>query len=95
MTPRQTITLMVSTVAGIGLVAGLLAIPAGVALHQFVLPIMGNGAHTALPSAVLHVYHAPELAVLALSGLVIAVVGALAPAGWAAKARTAVALRAE
>jgi putative ABC transport system permease protein len=95
MTPRQTIALMVSTVAGIGLVAGLLAIPAGVALHQFVLPIMGNGAHTALPSAVLDVYHAPELAVLALSGLVIAVVGALAPAGWAARARTAVALRAE
>jgi putative ABC transport system permease protein len=95
MTPRQTIALMVSTVAGIGLVAGLIAIPAGVALHQYVLPIMGNGAHTALPSAVLDVYHAPELAVLALSGLVIAVAGALAPAGWAARARTAVALRAE
>jgi putative ABC transport system permease protein len=95
MTPRQTIALMVSTVAGIGLVAGLIAIPAGVALHQYVLPVMGHAAQTALPSAVLDVYHAPELAVLALSGLVIAVAGALAPAGWAARARTAVALRTE
>jgi putative ABC transport system permease protein len=32
---------------------------------------------------------------LALAGLVIAVAGALAPAGWAARARTALALRAE
>ena len=35
------------------------------------------------------------LALLALSGLVIAAAGALAPAGWAARARTASALRAE
>jgi putative ABC transport system permease protein len=32
---------------------------------------------------------------LALAGLVIAVVGALLPAGWAARTRTASALRAE
>jgi putative ABC transport system permease protein len=49
---------------------------------------------TALPAAVLDVYHAPELVLLALSGLAIAVTGALAPVGWAARARTASALRA-
>jgi len=32
---------------------------------------------------------------LALAGLAIAVIGALAPAGWAAGTRTAAALRAE
>jgi len=95
MTPRQTIAMVISTVAGIGLVAGLIAIPAGVALHQYVVPVMGNAVHTALPAAVVDVYHAPELAILALSGLLIAVAGALAPAGWAARARTAAALRAE
>jgi putative ABC transport system permease protein len=87
--------MMVSTVAGIGLVAGLIAIPAGVALHRYVLPVMGHAAQTGLPAAVLDVYHAPELALLALSGLVIAVAGALAPAGWAARTRTAFALRTE
>ena len=36
-----------------------------------------------------------ELVLLALSGVVIAVAGALIPAGWAARTRTASALRAE
>ena len=87
--------MVVSTVAGTGLAAGLIAIPAGVALHWYVLPVMGNAAQTSLPAAVLDVYHAPQLILLALSGLVIAVAGALAPASWAAHTRTASALRAE
>jgi putative ABC transport system permease protein len=95
MTPGQTIAMVVSTVAGTGLAAGLIAIPAGVALHWYVLPVMGNAAQTGLPAAVLDVYHAPQLILLALSGLVIAVAGALVPASWAARARTASALRAE
>jgi len=95
MTPRQTIAMVISTVAGTGLVAGLIAIPAGVALHRSVLPIMGHAVQTGLPAAVLDVYHAPELILLALSGLAIAVAGALAPASWAAGTRTASALRTE
>jgi putative ABC transport system permease protein len=95
MTPRQTIAMVVCSVAGIGLVAGLIAIPAGVALHHFVLPAMAHAAQTDVPPSVLNVYHPAELVLLALSGLVIAVVGALLPAGWAARTRTAFALRAE
>ena len=95
MTPRQTIAMVVCSVAGIGLVAGLIAVPAGVALHHYVLPVMGNAAQTAVPPSVLSVYQPAQLALLALSGLVIAVAGALLPAGWAARTRTAFALRAE
>jgi len=95
MTPRQTIAMVVCSAAGIGLVAGLVAIPAGVALHQYVLPVMAHAAQTDVPTSVLTIYHPLELVVLALSGLVIAVAGALLPAGWAARARTASALRAE
>jgi len=95
MTPRQTIAMVVSTVAGTGLVAGLIAVPAGVALHRYVLPVMGNAVQTGLPAAVLNVYRPWELVLLALGGLAIAVTGALAPAGWAARTRTASALRAE
>jgi putative ABC transport system permease protein len=95
MTPRQTIAMVVCSVAGIGLVAGLIAIPAGVALHHFVLPAMAHAAQTDVPPSVLNVYHPAELVLLALSGLVIAAAGALIPAGWAARTRTAFALRAE
>ena len=95
MTPGQAIAMVVCSIAGIGMVAGVIAIPAGIALHNYVVPIMGHGAQTNLPAALLSVYRPWELVLLALSGLLIAVAGALAPAGWAAKTRTALALRAE
>src|SRR6266700_291281 len=95
LTPRQVTAMVVCSVASIGLVAGLVAIPAGVALQRYVLPVMAHAAQTGVPASVLNVYVPGELALLALSGLVIAAAGALAPAGWAARARTASALRAE
>jgi len=95
MTPRQTIAMVVCSVAGIGLAAGLIAIPAGIVLHHYVLPVMGHAAQTDVPASVLGVYQPWELVLLALSGLVIAVAGALGPAAWAARTRTAFALRAE
>ena len=42
--------MVVASVAATGLIAGLIAIPAGIALHNAVLPIMGNGAQTGLPT---------------------------------------------
>ena len=95
MTPRQTIAMVVCSVTGVGVLAGVIAIPAGVALHQYVVPVMGRGAQTDLPPSLLAVYRPGELVLLALSGLLIAVAGALAPAAWAARTRTAFALRAE
>jgi putative ABC transport system permease protein len=95
MTPRQLSAMVVCSAAGVGLVAGLVAVPAGVALQRYVLPVMAHAAQTGVPASVLDVYAPGGLALLALSGLVIAAAGALAPAGWAARARTASALRAE
>src|SRR5690348_3723218 len=95
MTPRQAMVMVVCSVAGTGLAAGLIAIPAGIALHHYILPVMGHAAQTAVPASVLDAYRPWEIVLLALAGLVIAVAGALAPAGWAARTRTAFALRAE
>ena len=95
MTPRQTIAMVVCWVAGTGLVAGVIAVPAGIALHRSVLPVMASAANLGLPASFLNVYGGWDLAALALAGLVIAVAGALLPAGWAAKTRTAIALHAE
>jgi putative ABC transport system permease protein len=95
MTPRQVIAMVLTTVAATGLTAGLIAVPAGIALQHVVLPIMGNAAQTGVPAVIYNVYNLAELALLALAGLVIAVAGALAPAGWAARTSTALALRAE
>jgi putative ABC transport system permease protein len=89
MTPRQTIVMVLCWVAGIGLVAGLAAVPAGIALHRYLVPLMGNAAGSALPASIITVYGAGEVAVLALAGI------AIGAASWAAAARSAAALRAE
>lgn len=95
MTPRQTRTMIVTSMVGLGLVAGVMAVPLGVALQHQILPVMGNAAGTGMPHSIVEVYSAIELVLLGLVGVVIAVLGALAPAGWAARTRVATALRAE
>jgi putative ABC transport system permease protein len=95
MSPRQTVGLVLASVAGIGVVGGLIGVPAGFALHGYVLPVMGDSAGTRLPPSVLDVYDTSQLVLLGLAGVLVALLGATAPAGWAAKVRTATALRTE
>jgi putative ABC transport system permease protein len=95
MTPRQTLAMIVCSVAATGLVAGIVAVPAGVYLHQGVVPVMAHAANSGYPPALISVYAPRQLIALGLAGLIIAVAGALGPAGWAARTRTAFALRAE
>jgi putative ABC transport system permease protein len=95
MTPRQAIAMVVCSVFAVGLVAGVIAVPLGILVHHRIVPVMAHAAHSNLPSSLLSVYQPWELVLLALAGLVIAIVGALGPASWAARTRTAFALRAE
>jgi hypothetical protein len=93
MSPRQTMTMVLASVVGLGTAGGITGVPAGVALHDYVLPLMAAG--TRLTPHIESVYHALELVLLGLAGIAIAVLGAILPAGWAARARTATALRTE
>ncbi|GAA1247061.1 hypothetical protein GCM10009665_42550 [Kitasatospora nipponensis] len=95
MAPRQVVAMVLLSVAVVGLPAGAIGVPIGIAVHDAVLPAMARAAGSALPAADLAVYHLPVLVPLLLGGLVVAVLGALLPAGWAARARTASALRTE
>ena len=95
MTPRQTLAMIVCSVAATGLAAGIVAVPAGVSLHHAVVPAMAHAANSGYPPSMISVYTPRKAAVLAMAGLIIAVAGALGPASWAAGARTAFALRAE
>jgi putative ABC transport system permease protein len=95
MTPRQTQTMVITSMVGLGLLAGAIAVPIGVALQHRILPIMGDAAGTALPNSIVDVYGAGELLLLGATGILLAILGALLPAGWAARARVAIALLAE
>jgi putative ABC transport system permease protein len=89
MTPGQVVVMVVTSMAALGALGGLLGIPIGVAAHRVVLPAMADAAQVGFPSAVLDVYKAPTLALLALAGVAIAAVGALLPARSAARATIA------
>jgi len=95
MTPRQTLALVLCSVGITGLVAGIIAVPAGILLHHGVVPAMTHAANSGYPPSLISVYSLPEMVLLGLSGLAIAIAGALAPASWAASSRTATALRTE
>ncbi|MFJ8588366.1 FtsX-like permease family protein [Streptomyces sp. NPDC093595] len=95
MTPRQTVSLVLAPVAAIGVIGALMGVPTGYVLHGLVMPVMGRAVGTGMPAPVLDVYSPVHILLLGLGGVVLAVLGALVPAGWAARARAATALRTE
>jgi putative ABC transport system permease protein len=95
MTPRQTVAMVVSTVLGTGLLAGLLAVPIGIVVHNAVLPVMAAADNLGVPPGLSDVYGTGEVVALALAGIAIAVAGAMLPASWSAQTRTGPALHAE
>ncbi|MFD8786720.1 ABC transporter permease [Kitasatospora sp. NPDC059599] len=95
MTPKQTMAMVLTSVSLTGLIAGLIGVPLGVAVEKATLTPMGNAIGRHLPPSVSHVYTAGLLIPLLAGGIVIALLGALLPAGWAARSRTATALRTE
>ncbi|MCX2184125.1 ABC transporter permease [Streptomyces sp. SKN60] len=95
MTPAQTVARVLTSVGAVGLLAGAVGVPLGVALHRAVMPAMGRAVGSTIPPVDLDVYDAPLLTGLALAGVLIATAGALLPAGWAARTNTARALRTE
>ncbi|MEU5668514.1 ABC transporter permease [Streptomyces longwoodensis] len=95
MTPQQTIAMVLTSVTLTGLIAGLIGVPIGVAVEKATLSPMGHAIGRHLPPNVTHVYTAGLLLALLAAGVVIALLGALLPAGWAARSRTATAQRTE
>jgi putative ABC transport system permease protein len=95
MVPRQTIAMVIASVVVTGVIGGAAGAGAGVFLQRLVVTDMGHTAGFNLPASVLDIYHPAELLLFGFGGLLIAIVGALLPAGWAARTRTATALRTE
>ncbi|MFD0525674.1 FtsX-like permease family protein [Paractinoplanes durhamensis] len=95
MTPKQTALMVIASIGIPGLAGGAAGVPAGYVLHHWAVPAMARGAGIRLPHSTIEVYAPALLAALALAGLILAAAGALLPAGWAARTRTAVALRTE
>ncbi|MFJ9946568.1 FtsX-like permease family protein [Kitasatospora sp. NPDC091207] len=95
MTPRQVIAMVVTSAAALGAVGGIIGAPLGMLAHRIIIPMTGQGTGLDLPDSLLKVWNWPLVALLALSGSVIAALGACLPARGAAKAPVAEVLRTE
>ncbi|GIJ52620.1 ABC transporter permease [Virgisporangium aurantiacum] len=95
MTPWQVRTMVVTSMVAVGLVGGALAVPLGWGVHRWIVPVMFDAAGFGYAPEFIAVYNPWELLALGATGIVLAVLGALIPAGWAARTRAATALRAE
>jgi len=95
MTPRQVTLMMVTSMAALGAISGLLGLPIGVAAHRLVIPIMMRSAQIGTPDFILQVYPGTLLVLLALAGIGIAALGAFLPARAASRATIAEVLRSE
>ncbi|WP_030174176.1 ABC transporter permease [Spirillospora albida] len=94
-TPKQVLTVVLVSMGALGLLGGLIGLPLGMAAHQVVLPAMARTGGIVLPYGLTEIFPWTLAALFVLAGIAIAVLGALVPAGWAARIRTATALRSE
>ena len=96
MTPRQVTSMVLASVAVLGLAGAAVGIPAGIVLHRQIVTVMGQIAtSTGIPDVFFHVFDPTTLATLALAGVAIAMLGAMVPARWAAQSRITDVLQAE
>jgi putative ABC transport system permease protein len=96
MTPGQVIGMVVTSAGVLGVVGGIIGVPAGIWLHRTLLTLMGDAIGEALPSHITQDAYTPlALPVLALAGVALAVIGAALPAWLATRQPVAEVLRAE
>ncbi|MFE2268853.1 FtsX-like permease family protein [Streptomyces lavendulae] len=95
MTPRQVIAMVVTSMAVLGAVGGIVGVPLGMLAHRIIIPMTGHGTGLDLPDSLVQVWNWPTALLLALSGSAIAALGAYLPARGAAKAPVAEVLRTE
>jgi putative ABC transport system permease protein len=94
-TPGQVLTVVLASMAALGLAGGLIGLPLGIAAHRVVMPAMTETGGLILPYGLLEIFPWPLMVLSVLAGVAIALLGALVPAGRAARTKTAAALRSE
>ncbi|MEU8924020.1 FtsX-like permease family protein [Kitasatospora sp. NPDC048545] len=82
MTPRQVVTMTITSVAWQGAVSAVIGVPAGILAHRL---LVENVASIVFPESTIDVWDALPLTGLAFAGVAIAVLGALVPARSAAR----------
>jgi len=93
MTPPQTIPMVICWVLAPAVIAAAIALPAGLTTQDLLVRQLAPG--NVLPGSFVHVLGGTDLLLLTLTGLAIAIAGALGPATWAARTTTGAVLHTE
>jgi putative ABC transport system permease protein len=95
MSPGATVVMVTTAAAVLGMIGGIVGMPAGMAFHHGILAAVSQVVGNDLPSEVYEVFNPVMLPLLATAGILIAVLGGLVPGWWASRLRVADVLRAE
>lgn len=96
MTPGQVVAMVLASVVLLGIVAAAVGIPAGMLLQHRILVVMGQiASSTNVPNQYFNVFDPILLTAIAGGGIVIAVLGSMVPAQWAARSRVTEVLQTE
>jgi putative ABC transport system permease protein len=95
MSPRQLVIMVMTSSAVLGVIGGLVGIPAGVGTYHGLVTQLARGIGLTPPPFAFDVLHPTTLYPLGLTGLAIALAGAFLPARRAARSRVAEILRSE
>ncbi|WP_433473313.1 FtsX-like permease family protein [Spirillospora sp. CA-142024] len=94
-TPRQVLTVVLASMAMLGLAGGFIGLPMGLAAHHVVMPAMADTGGLILPYGLMEIFPWPLMVLSVLAGVAIALLGALIPAGRASRIKTAAVLHSE
>lgn len=96
MTPVQVVSMVAVSAGVLGVVGGIVGVPAGIWLHETLVSLLGGAIGETIPAHLTQGGYDPiALPLLGLAGVAVAVIGAALPAWMAARAPVAEVLRAE
>lgn len=95
MSPGRTVAMVVASAGLIGVIGGVIGVPAGLLLYQGVVGLVGSVVGNVLTENIVDVYNPVLLPPLAAAGVLVAAVAALLPARWAASSSVVDVMRAE
>ena len=95
MSPRQVMVMVAASAALLAVVAGVMAIPVGLALHRLLNDVISTSTGNETPPSVYGVFNPFELVVIPLLGVAVAALAALIPGRWAARTNVVEVLHSE
>lgn len=95
MTPGQVVAMVMSTALALGVIGGILGVPAGVAIFRALITALNVSTGNGVPEQTLDVFTPLQLLAVPVLGLAVAALAAFLPGRWSARTPVVQVLRSE